>query len=100
MLLLQACGLKGGPPSQDRGKGDAITWGTFGSYSAHKEFLDLVQETYPEIELEFESYDGGNRTGYSWAQMRADDIPDIFITSQVLDRELVKERLVDLSGYA
>ncbi len=100
MLLLQACGLKGGPPNQDRGKGDAITWGTFGSYSAHKEFLDLVQETYPEIELEFESYDGGNRTGYSWAQMRADDIPDIFITSQVLDRELVKERLVDLSGYA
>ena len=31
--------------------------------------------------------------------MRADDIPDIFITSRVLDRELAKERLLDLSGY-
>ena len=42
---------------------------------------------------------GGNSTGYSWAQMRADDIPDIFITSQILDEELAEERLVDLSGY-
>ena len=31
--------------------------------------------------------------------MRADDIPDIFITSQILDEELAKERLADLSGY-
>lgn len=58
-----------------------------------------LEETYPEIELEFNSYMGGNATGYSWAQMRADDIPDIFITSQILDGELAKERLADLSGY-
>ena len=32
-------------------------------------------------------------------EMRANDIPDIFITSRVLDRELAKERLLDLSGY-
>lgn len=31
--------------------------------------------------------------------MRADDIPDIFITSQILDEDLAKERLIDLSGY-
>lgn len=78
---------------------DALTWGTWGSYGNHQQFLELLGETYPEIELEYISYTGANRTEYSWAQMRADDIPDIFITSQILDEELAKERLVDLSGY-
>lgn len=31
--------------------------------------------------------------------MRADDIPDIFISSQIIDEDLAKERLVDLSKY-
>ena len=63
------------------------------------EIPELAKEKYPDIELEFISYTGGNRTGYSWAQMRAGDIPDIFITSQILDKDLAKEHLVDLSGY-
>lgn len=40
------------------------------------------------------TYAGANRTGYSWVQMRADDIPDIFISSQIIDEDLAKERLV------
>ena len=79
--------------------GGALTWGTWGSYGRHKAFLDLLEQTHPDIALEFISYTGGNSTGYSWIQMRADDIPDIFITSQILDPELAKERLADLSGY-
>lgn len=31
--------------------------------------------------------------------MRADDISDIFITSQIFDEELASERLIDLSSY-
>lgn len=31
--------------------------------------------------------------------MRADDIPDIFISSQIIDQDLAKERLVNLTGY-
>ncbi|WP_295747970.1 ABC transporter substrate-binding protein [uncultured Oscillibacter sp.] len=95
-LLLSACApLAGGRASG----GEALTWETWGSYSRHKVFLDLLAQTCPDIELEFRSYTGGNRTGYSWAQMRAGDIPDIFITSQILDKDLAKERLADLSGY-
>lgn len=31
--------------------------------------------------------------------MRADDIPDIFISSQIIDENLAKERLIDLADY-
>ncbi len=95
-FMLSACAGKG----REGENGDALTWGTWGSYGKHEKFLTLLRETYPDIELEFLSYTGGNMTGYSWTQMRADDIPDIFITSQILDEELAKERLADLSGYA
>ncbi len=95
-ILLQACAPDGAGAEQNS---DALTWGTWGSYGRYEKFLELLNDTYPEMELEFISYTGGNITGYSWAQMRADDIPDIFITSQILDEELAKERLADLSGY-
>lgn len=94
-LLLLACS----PVAKAPGPGapnDALTWTTWRGYD---NFLDLLGEACPDIELDFISYTGGNRTGYSWAQMQADDISDIFITSQIYDEELAKERLVDLSGY-
>lgn len=97
LLLLSGCGSSSDEAS-DTDSG-ALTWETWGGYSAHQKFLELAKEKYPDIELEFISYTGGNRTGYSWAQMRAGDIPDIFITSQILDKDLAKEHLVDLSGY-
>ena len=94
MLLLAACA-----PAGQTEETEALTWGTGGNYARHKPFLELLHKTCPDIELEFVSYAGGNATGYSWAQMRADDIPDIFITSQILDETLAEERLIDLSGY-
>lgn len=78
---------------------DALTWGTWGNYGRYQQFVELVERECPDIEIEFISYTGSNSTSYSWEQMRADDISDIFITSQILDEELAKERLVDLSGY-
>jgi raffinose/stachyose/melibiose transport system substrate-binding protein len=79
-----------------QGGGGALTCS---AWSGYERFFALAYETYPEIPIERSPYEGGNRTGYSWAQMRADDIPDIFITSQILDETLAKERLADLSGY-
>ena len=79
-----------------QGGGGALTCS---AWSGYERFFALAGETYPEIPIERSPYEGGNRTGYSWAQMRADDIPDIFITSQILDETLAKERLADLSGY-
>lgn len=73
-----------------------LTWGT---RSGYVDFLDLAEDTYPDIELEYSTYAGANPVSYSWAQMRADDIPDIFITSRVLDADLAREKLADLSGY-
>ena len=97
VLLLSACAAAGGERGDRSG---ALTWGTAGSYGRYEKFLQLLQEECPDIELEFLSYTGGNSTGYGWMQMQADDIPDIFITTQILDEELAKERLADLSGYS
>ena len=93
VFLLSACSLIG--KKQDA-KGESLTWGTRVGYM---DFLDLAEEKYPDIQLEYDAYAGANPTAYSWAQMRGDDIPDIFITSRVLDKELAKERLADLSDY-
>lgn len=99
VMLLTSCSAE----KKTSGNGQdssALTWCTFGAFNRTPEFSALLKETYPEVELEFISRLGANGTGYSWAQMRADDIPDIFITSQILDEELAKERLADLSGYS
>lgn len=92
LLLLSACS----PLAPSAAEQGPLTWTAWGGYEA---FRALAKEAYPEIEWELEPYDGANRTGYSWAQMRAGDIPDLFVTSQILDGELAKERLADLSNY-
>lgn len=92
LLPLSACAL----PKAASKDTEALTWVTWDGYSG---FLDLLGKNCPDIDLDFISYTGSNRTGYSWAQMQGDDISDIFITSQVLDEGLAEERLADLSGY-
>lgn len=104
-LFLSACATEkqdgGGNTTANKNKtADALTWTTYRQYPSYETFLKLAQETYPEIEVEFISYTGGNSTEYSWIQLRNDDIADIFITTQILDEELAKERLVDLSEYS
>lgn len=95
VLLLSSCSIAEPAPGI-QSDDTALTWSAWNGFN---NFLELAAETYPDIELELSSYAGANSTGYSWAQMRGDDIPDIFITSQILDEDLMKERLVDLSGY-
>ncbi|MCM1136724.1 MAG: extracellular solute-binding protein, partial [Clostridium sp.] len=97
-LMLAACGSNENPSDfgATKSESSALTWVTWGGYDS---FWELLKERDPDIEIEFVSYAGANYTGYSWAQMRADDIPDLFSTSQILDENLAKERLVDLSSY-
>ncbi|MCM1534286.1 MAG: ABC transporter substrate-binding protein [Clostridium sp.] len=97
-LMLSACGSNEKPSDlgDTKPESSALTWVTWGGYDG---FWELLKECEPDIEIEFVSYAGANYTGYSWSQMRADDIPDLFSTSQILDENLAKERLVDLSGY-
>ncbi|WP_322170994.1 extracellular solute-binding protein [Acutalibacter caecimuris] len=94
-LLLSACTSTpaGTHPS---GESAALTWMVWNGYD---DFLALLDETCPDIELEFIPNAGANRTGYGWVCMRADDTPDIFITSQIMDQELAQEHLADLSDY-
>ncbi|MCM1267321.1 MAG: ABC transporter substrate-binding protein [Bacteroidales bacterium] len=89
-VLLSACAAGG---SKDDGK---LVWKRWNGYN---DFMELAAQTHPEIELELSAYSGGNGTAFSWAQMRADDMEDVFITSQILDEELASKRLADLSGY-
>lgn len=96
LLLLSACASPERRPEPPHENPDALTGSGWYEYHA---FWELLGRTYPDIQLALSPYDGGNRTGYGWAQMRADDIPDVFITSQILDEDLAAERLADLSGY-
>ena len=83
------------PPSFDADN-SALTWNNTSSFD---NFFPLLEERYPDIKINPSSYAGANRTGYTWAQMRADDITDVLAISVILDEELTSERLIDLSGY-
>lgn len=97
VLLLSACAPVQNPSdASGKNNANALTWTSWNGYEG---FWGLLKETCPDIEIALTPYNGANRTGYSWVQMRADDIPDIFTTAQITDKELARERLADLSGY-
>lgn len=100
LLLLSACASPGGPEDRGASTDAGSHLLTLSTWSSYNRFLELLGKECPDIELGFLPYAGANQTGYSWAQMRGDDIPDIFITTQILDQELAEERLADLSGYS
>ena len=62
LLPLSACAL----PKAASKDTEALTWVTWDGYSG---FLDLLGKNCPDIDLDFISYTGSNRTGYSWAQI-------------------------------
>ena len=100
LLLLSACASPGGPEDRGASTDAGSHLLTLSTWSSYNRFLELLGKECPDIELGFLPYAGANQTGYSWAQMRGDDIPDIFITTQILNQELAEERLADLSGYS
>lgn len=64
-------------------------------------FVELVKETYPEINLEVIPYSGANMTTYLADELKAGEIPDVyFATNYIPGREDLSDRLIDLSSYS
>lgn len=63
-----------------------------------QEFIELVHETYPDIEIQCIPYAGQNGTASVLAQLEAGEMPDIFNIT-VFPNEDLSDRFVDLSGY-
>lgn len=103
--LLAGCSGKTGPDTSSgtntpsSGEHPVITMQSpFRNMSA---FIDVVHETYPEINLEVVPYSGKNYTAYVKAELAADDMPDIYCTSYFTpDLDDMSSKLINLAGYA
>ena len=70
-------------------------------YRSLSELIKLVNEKYPEINLEVIPYSGKNTTAYLKGQLRSGDMPDIYVTTVYTPgQEDVSDKLIDLSGYS
>ena len=70
------------------------------SYKNMGEFIDMVHEQYPEINLEIIPYTGSNYSAYVGAQLESGDMPDIYSTKVYLPGQMnLSDKLIDLSGY-
>lgn len=77
---------------------EAIT--ILSSFNGMGQFIDLLHEKYPEINLEVIPYSGANMTGYMRAQLASGEMPDIYTTTVYFPGwEELSDRLIDLSGY-
>lgn len=66
-----------------------------------KDFIDVVHETYPEINFDVISYAGQNGTAYMDNQLTSDNEPDIYSASVYAPGQHdYSDKLLDLSGYA
>ena len=64
-------------------------------------FRDLVHEKYPEINLQFEVYNGTNATEFLTESLYAGEATDIVLrTAYMPELEDLSDTLLDLSGYA
>lgn len=63
-------------------------------------FIDLLHEKYPEINLEVLPYSGKNTTTYTINQLKAGDMPDIYMTTFYTPGLMdLSDKLIDLSSY-
>lgn len=66
-------------------------------YSA---FVQLLHDTYPEINVQFLSYRGQNTSAYMKKQLETGCMPDIYTSTYFWDSALQAEHLIDLSRYS
>lgn len=65
-----------------------------------KDFIDVVHETYPEINFDVVSYAGQNGTNYMMNQYLSDNVPDIYsISTYSSSKYDYSDKLIDLAGY-
>lgn len=99
-MLLSGCGQTADRGSrvqkENSGRHEPLT--IIDSGQDYTEFMDLVHERYPEIQIQVEGYLGQNQSRYFFRQLESDDMPDIYTTTYNWDGELQKKYLLDLSG--
>ena len=108
--LLAGCGAKKTPERSDDKAAETVKESV--NVSAHEpitivsayknmsEFIDMVHEQYPEVNLEIIPYSGNNYSAYVGAQLESGDMPDIYCTKVYLPGQLdLSDKLIDLSGY-
>ncbi|WP_432631132.1 ABC transporter substrate-binding protein [Brotaphodocola sp.] len=100
ILLLTGCDSKSAPGENKSAKGhEAITM--LSAFPGMSEFVDLLSEKYPEINLEIIPYSGKNMTAYLKEQMTSGEMPDIYVTTVYSPgQQDLSDCLIDLSGYA
>lgn len=63
------------------------------------EFIEVFQESHPEVQFDAFAYRGSNGSGYAMQSLEHGDIPDIYISTYLLSADAQREHLIDLSGY-
>lgn len=101
ITMLAGCGNNGngtGKEEKSASEHEAITINA--PYQNMDDFIELVHEKYPEINIEVVPYSGQNTTAWMKAMLRSGNLTDIyFSTTYYADADNVKDKLIDLSGY-
>ena len=92
--LLSACSAQ-----QETGNHEDALTIMVGSSNYARTVLQAIREQFPELPLEIDYYSGSNTTEYLYQKITHGETPDIVCSFNVLDEELQKEYLLDLSGY-
>ena len=61
----------------------------------YRELLKILDEQYPEVNIEILPYRGGNMSAFCKQQAETGIMPDIYSTTQAWDSALLKADLVD-----
>lgn len=59
----------------------------------YTKLIELVHQTYPEINIQIEPYKGRNTTTYMKKQLTSGIVPDIYCTTQTWDDDLQRDIL-------
>lgn len=96
LTLLAGCGEKA-----DTGKDSEHPTITMNApYRNTTDFLDLLHEKYPEVNLEIIPYNGNNTTAFFTNMRRADALTDIYFSTVYSPGQYDdKGQLLDLSGF-
>ena len=98
ILIFVSCNEESSVDTEEAQKHKSIS--VVSSYKDMSEFIDLVHEKYPEINIKVIPYSGDNYTAYVRSQLISDDMPDIYITKfYAPGQKEFSDRLLDLSGY-
>lgn len=100
--LLSGCGSSNGnKETSDKtsaGEHEPITM--LSCFQGMGQFIDVLNEKYPEINLEVIPYSGSNMTAYVRDELSTNNMPDIYTTTMYSPgQEELSDRLIDMSGY-